>query len=161
MTDIPGLWPSVWRPLVPVVEDCPLAFCDRRTVAKTDLVDVDKIHEDHWEEGCFIKHNPEHEWYWLSKQTSEEVSVFVTWDSDHESFHSACKSNGSSFLDGNNFLTYLSCSCPTTCCVPCRSIDKQWSAERECGSSYDGFHETCVYGDRLVVENREQSLDKN
>lgn len=82
---------SVWRPLVPVVKDCPLAFCDRRSVPKQDLVEIDKVHEDHWEGGYLIKYNPDHRWYWLPNQTSNEVSVFLTWDSDHEAFESACK----------------------------------------------------------------------
>lgn len=83
----------MWRPLVPVVEDCPLALCDRRTVPKSDLVEADKIHHDHLEEGYYIKYNPAHEWYWLSRQRSDEVTLFVTWDSDHESFEKACTSN--------------------------------------------------------------------
>lgn len=83
---------SLWRPLIPVVEDCPLTICDRRTVPKSDLVAADKIHEDHYEKGYYVKHNPRHEWYWLSRQRVDEVALFVTWDSDHETMDEACKS---------------------------------------------------------------------
>jgi len=80
---------NIWRPLVPVVEDCPLALCDRRSVPKSDLVEADKVHEDHLEEGYYVKYNPVHQWYWLSQQRSDEVAMFVTWDSYHEQFSEA------------------------------------------------------------------------
>jgi hypothetical protein len=82
---------SVWRPLVQVVEDCPLALCDRRTVPKSDLVEADKIHHDHLEEGYYVKYNPAHQWYWLSEQKSNEVALFVTWDSEHERLAETCE----------------------------------------------------------------------
>ncbi|RDW67054.1 hypothetical protein BP5796_09803 [Coleophoma crateriformis] len=72
---------SVWRPFVAVVQDNPIAFCDRRTVRREDLISVDKIHEDHWEEGLYMYDRPWHKWYWVSDQTSDEVTLFVTWDS--------------------------------------------------------------------------------
>lgn len=75
---------SVWRPLVPVVEDSPLALCDRRSVASSDMVECDKIHDGHVGEGLYLKHRPEHRWYWLPNQTSDEVLMFITWDSKED-----------------------------------------------------------------------------
>jgi hypothetical protein len=74
---------SVWRPLVSVVEDAPLALCDRRSLKKEDLVLVDKIHPGYWEEGLCIKNRPYHQWFWKPKMTSDEVILFLSWDS-HE-----------------------------------------------------------------------------
>ncbi|KUJ20457.1 uncharacterized protein LY89DRAFT_666129 [Mollisia scopiformis] len=50
---------NLWRPLEPVVENQPLAFCDRRSVQTSD-----------WEE-----------WFWLSNQTMDEVTAIVVLDS--------------------------------------------------------------------------------
>lgn len=72
---------SVWRPLLPIVEDSPLALCDASSVRKEDLLECDKVHADHVGEGLYLKFHQKQKWYWLSKQTREEALVFVTWDS--------------------------------------------------------------------------------
>jgi len=72
---------TCWRPLIPVVEDAPLAFCDRRSVAIDEPVACDKVMEDYVDESFYLKYNPAHKWYYLSHQTQEEVAVFVVWDS--------------------------------------------------------------------------------
>ena len=58
---------------------------------KSDLVEADKIHHDHLEEGYYVKYNPAHQWYWLSEQKSNEVALFVTWDSEHERLAETCE----------------------------------------------------------------------
>ncbi|KAF2191376.1 hypothetical protein K469DRAFT_370108 [Zopfia rhizophila CBS 207.26] len=72
---------NVWRPLVDKVYDAPLAFCDRRSVSQEDLLEEDKVHPTHWEEGLYLLHRDHHKWYWLSEQTRDEVAMFLTWDS--------------------------------------------------------------------------------
>lgn len=49
---------------------------------REDLILVDKIHEDHWEEGLYLHNRPWHKWYWIPEQTSDEIILFVTWDSE-------------------------------------------------------------------------------
>lgn len=73
---------SVWRPLIPVIEDAPLALCDRQSVRNTDLLECDKIHADHVGEGLYLKYRATHRWYWLPQQRSDEVLSFLTWDSE-------------------------------------------------------------------------------
>ena len=73
---------SVWRPLVSIVEDAPLALCDRRSVKKEDCVACDKVHDDHVKEDLYIKYKPGQKWYYLSHQTQDEPVLFLTWDSD-------------------------------------------------------------------------------
>jgi hypothetical protein len=64
------------------VEDAPLALCDRRSVKSLDFPPVDKIHEGHLGENNYLLFNEAQRWYWLSKQTCEEPTLFLTWDSD-------------------------------------------------------------------------------
>ena len=75
---------SVWRPLNRVIRDCPLALCNPHSVQQQNIVTVDKVHPDHVEEGAYLTHAASQEWYYLSDQTRDEVTVFVTWDSDPE-----------------------------------------------------------------------------
>ncbi|KAK0615088.1 hypothetical protein B0T17DRAFT_510897 [Bombardia bombarda] len=73
---------NVWRPLNNVVRNTPLLFCDRRTVPKDDLIEVDKVLPDKVEKSYFLFHRDYHRWYSLSAQTSEEVAVLPTWTSE-------------------------------------------------------------------------------
>jgi len=71
---------NTWRPLLSVLEDRPLALCDSRSVAPTDLMAADRIIPDRVGEVYYLTHNPQHEWYWLEKQTSSEPFIFVMYD---------------------------------------------------------------------------------
>jgi hypothetical protein len=72
---------SIWRPLVPVVENQPLAFCDRRSVRTSDWEEVEKIQTAWIEESMYLRHNEGQKWFWLSNQTMDEVTAIVVWDS--------------------------------------------------------------------------------
>ena len=85
---------SVWRPLVATVYDAPLALCDPRTVHRSELIEEDKVHEDHWEEGLYLKYRESQQWYWLSKQNPDEVTVFTTWDSKEGKSPGRCTISG-------------------------------------------------------------------
>ena len=58
-----------------------MAFCDRRSVKRSDLVAYDKILADRDAENSFLKHRSYHRWCWLSKQKIDEPAMFVVWDS--------------------------------------------------------------------------------
>ncbi|KAL2064602.1 hypothetical protein VTL71DRAFT_3739 [Oculimacula yallundae] len=65
---------NTWRPLVPVLEDRPLAFCDSRSVDPSDLVATDRIIPDNVQgSDCLCR-------YWVEKQTPEEPLIFVMYD---------------------------------------------------------------------------------
>ncbi|KAK4183193.1 hypothetical protein QBC35DRAFT_443802, partial [Podospora australis] len=49
---------NTWRPLIPLVEDNPLAFCDARTVSPSDLVLADRVFPNDYYTLYFVKHNP-------------------------------------------------------------------------------------------------------
>jgi len=76
-----GLVISVWRPLVSVVENQPLAICDRRSVQTSDWEEVEKIQTAWIEESMYLRHNEGQKWFWLSRQTMDEVTSIVVWDS--------------------------------------------------------------------------------
>jgi len=106
---------NVWRSLVPVVEDLPLALCDRRSIAKSDVADVDKIHEDYVGEGSYLKHRPYHKWYWLPWQTKDEAFMFITWDTRTGADHPAVVPHGA--FDMPN---------PDPAAMPRQSIDARY-----------------------------------
>jgi len=63
------------------VETAPLAFCDKRSVDYEDLVAADRVIPEYAGEIYYLKYNPDHRWYWLSKQTPDEVFMFTSYDS--------------------------------------------------------------------------------
>ncbi|KAJ5725135.1 uncharacterized protein N7483_006492 [Penicillium malachiteum] len=72
---------NVWRPLIPIVEDNPIAFLDPATVHDEDLVEVDRVSPISCGRMYNIKFNPAQKWYWINNQSSEEIAVFVCFDS--------------------------------------------------------------------------------
>ncbi|RWA10866.1 hypothetical protein EKO27_g4236 [Xylaria grammica] len=72
---------NVWRPLNRIVEDCPIAICDPRTVDPDDLVAADRVTPDFAVELYYLKYNANQRWYWLRHQSPDELMVFVNYDS--------------------------------------------------------------------------------
>lgn len=73
---------STWRPLLPVIEDNPLAFCDSRSVAPSDLVLTDRVFPNYIYTLYFLKHNPAQRWHWVSEQTSSEIILMLMYDTE-------------------------------------------------------------------------------
>ncbi|KAH7371246.1 hypothetical protein BKA66DRAFT_572982 [Pyrenochaeta sp. MPI-SDFR-AT-0127] len=73
---------NTWRPLNSVCENQPLAICTASSVDPEDVLECDRVMIDRPSEMYMLKHNPGHQWYWTEHQTSEEIYVFVTWDSE-------------------------------------------------------------------------------
>lgn len=69
----------------------PLAFLDPRTVATTEVVDTDQVGPHYSGEISYLKHSKDHRWYWLSNQTTDEVAIFVCFDSHPPSPTLNCK----------------------------------------------------------------------
>jgi len=53
---------STWRPLVPVLEDRPLALCDSRSVDPNDLIAADRILPDRKGEVYYLRRNVNQRW---------------------------------------------------------------------------------------------------
>jgi len=64
-----------------VVREKPLALCDWRSVKSEDWELCDQIHHDRLDEAMYLKHEEDHQWYWLPDQKEDELSLFVVWDS--------------------------------------------------------------------------------
>ncbi|KAG7287564.1 hypothetical protein NEMBOFW57_007076 [Staphylotrichum longicolle] len=66
---------NVWRPLNGVVEDCPIAICDPRSVdAQRDLVAADRVTPNFAVELYYLRYNPKQTWYWVPDQTPDELT---------------------------------------------------------------------------------------
>jgi hypothetical protein len=76
-----SMFSSVWRSLLPVVEDNPFALLDPFSVVEEDLVETDRVSLISLGRMYNVKYNRDQKWYWLSKQTSDEVAIFVCFDS--------------------------------------------------------------------------------
>ncbi|MCJ1393440.1 hypothetical protein MMC18_006315 [Xylographa bjoerkii] len=87
---------NVWRPLVASVEDWPLAICDGSTVEQRDLVETDHVRKHYTGSTMYLMRNPAQEFYYMSKQSQNDVLIFKNFDSrrdikakyaPHASFH--------------------------------------------------------------------------
>ncbi len=72
---------QVWRPLRYPVETFPLAICDARTLAPTDLVVSERRYPGRIGQTYAITYNPAHRWYWFPRLRREEALVFKVYDS--------------------------------------------------------------------------------
>ncbi|KAI1159892.1 hypothetical protein F5B18DRAFT_664214 [Nemania serpens] len=72
---------NVWRPLSHPVEDCPLAICEARSVDAGDLVVADRVTPNFRVELYYLQHNPNQKWYWISRQSPDELWLFTNYDS--------------------------------------------------------------------------------
>lgn len=83
---------SVWRPLNGTVEDAPLAFCDWSSVHVKDFIATDRPSREYVGEVYYPVYSDDQRWYWLSDQSPEELSVFLSYDSEPK-LGAACKQN--------------------------------------------------------------------
>jgi hypothetical protein len=80
---------NLWRPLIGPVQDNPLALCDARSVAHGDLVTTNIHHfgEDdlttprHRGQIYSVRHNPQHQWFYVSDMRPDEVLLLKCYDS--------------------------------------------------------------------------------
>lgn len=71
---------NLWRPLA-TVEQLPLALCDARSIAPSDLVPSDLVYPDKVGETYSFLPNPEHRWYWFPRLRSDEALLLKIYDS--------------------------------------------------------------------------------
>lgn len=72
---------SIWKPLGNPVDEWPLAVCDGSTVAADDMVETDSIRQGSVSTNYYVKYSDKQKWYFLQKQTPEEVLIFKHFDS--------------------------------------------------------------------------------
>jgi hypothetical protein len=71
---------NLWRPL-DVVEQLPLALCDARSIAASDLVPSDLVYKDKVGETFSFTYNPAHRWYYFPKLRPDEALLLKIYDS--------------------------------------------------------------------------------
>lgn len=71
---------NLWRPLSDV-ESSPLAMCDARSIALTDLVTSDLVYRDKVGETYAFVFNPQHRWYYFPRMTQDEIVLLKIYDS--------------------------------------------------------------------------------
>ncbi|OTB13861.1 hypothetical protein K445DRAFT_24358 [Daldinia sp. EC12] len=72
---------NVWRPITSPIIDNPLGLCDFRTVDDDDLLASDHVSVFSTVEVFQLKYNEKHHWYYLKNQTSDEICIFIAFDS--------------------------------------------------------------------------------
>jgi hypothetical protein len=80
---------NLWRPIVGPVYDQPLAVCDSRSVAPSDLVNTEILHfmEDdlaeprHRGDVHSVLYSPSHRWYYVQAMQPEEFLLLKCFDS--------------------------------------------------------------------------------
>ncbi len=72
---------QIWRPSAALVVSEPLAICDARSVAATDLIETERRHPNRVGETYTLSYNPAHCWYYFPKMRRDEAIVFKVYDS--------------------------------------------------------------------------------
>jgi hypothetical protein len=80
---------NMWRPIIGPVQDNPLALCDARSVSPDDLVSTDIHHfgendlstPRHRGQIYSVRHNPAHQWFFVSEMNPDEVLLLKCYDS--------------------------------------------------------------------------------
>jgi hypothetical protein len=72
---------NVWRPIRGTVYDTPLALCDARSIASSDLIATEMRYRDRTGETFAIAFNPNQRWYYAPRMQRGEVFVFKCFDS--------------------------------------------------------------------------------
>ncbi|MGI9437073.1 MAG: CmcJ/NvfI family oxidoreductase [Geminicoccaceae bacterium] len=88
---------NLWRPVAYTVEDSPLGVCAASSLARDDLATLALRYPERDGEIYFVRHNPNHQWYYLSKMRTDEALLLKCFDSDH--VDRACFSVHAAFED--------------------------------------------------------------
>jgi len=73
---------NAWRP-IKTIQCHPLAITDRQSVAKRDLVRIDRVYSSFFGQNYLVKAggNQDHRWYYVSQQQPDEVLFISIFDS--------------------------------------------------------------------------------
>ncbi|KAF2247302.1 hypothetical protein BU26DRAFT_606277 [Trematosphaeria pertusa] len=73
---------NTWRPMVPIIQDHPLAVCDVRSVDPEKLLPCDRVLGGRLGENYLLQYHKGQKWHWLDGQTPDEPLLFLSWDSE-------------------------------------------------------------------------------
>ena len=72
---------NVWRSILGTVHTTPLAVCDASSVAREDLIAVERRAKDRIGEIQQAVYSPGHRWYYFPAMTTDEALLIKTYDS--------------------------------------------------------------------------------
>lgn len=72
---------NVWRAIAQPIQESPLALCDARSIAATDLVAGDLVYRDRVGETYAVTYNPEHKWFYFPQMHRDEALFIKCFDS--------------------------------------------------------------------------------
>lgn len=72
---------NIWRSIAGRVKTNPLAFCDSRTLAAGDLVEITREAKDRIGQIQMARYNPAHEWVYFPDMEMDEAALIKTYDS--------------------------------------------------------------------------------
>ena len=73
---------NVWRPLFGPLESKPIALLDARSIAPDDLISTERRAKDRIGEVQHVTFNPDHLWYYFSRQLLDETVLIKCYDSE-------------------------------------------------------------------------------
>ncbi len=71
---------NVWRPVSAAINSAPLGFIRPSSVADNDWILLDLIYPDRRGQIMGVAANPDHDWFYMSKMTPDEVAFFNIFD---------------------------------------------------------------------------------
>lgn len=82
---------NVWRPVENTIKTSPLGFIRPCSVNTEDWMTIELIYPDRTGQILGIAANPEHDWFYLSNMTPDEIAIFNIYDNGGRAFlgHSA------------------------------------------------------------------------
>lgn len=90
---------NLWRPVAYTVEDSPLGVCSAASIKPDDLITLALRYPERTGEIYFVQHNPDHEWFYLSRMRTDEALLLKCFDSDDRG--RSCFSIHAAFEDPN------------------------------------------------------------
>jgi len=72
---------NLWRPIGAPVETAPLALCDARSIAESDLIPTDLVYRDKVGETYSFTYDARHRWFYYPQITPDEVVLLKIYDS--------------------------------------------------------------------------------
>ena len=82
---------NVWRPVQYTIKSSPLGFIRPTSMKKEDWVTIELIYPDRNGEILGVAANEDHDWFYLSNMTPDEIAIFNIYDNGERPFlgHSA------------------------------------------------------------------------
>jgi hypothetical protein len=72
---------NVWRPLIGPVVTAPLAICEYRSIADSDLIAAERRYQDRIGGVYHLSYNPAQRWYYFPRMQTGEVVLLKCYDS--------------------------------------------------------------------------------